>query len=96
MNRSLLLGVAAASLSWPLLVLAGPFGDFERDLRDAYGQYRTALFEGNSGYRDATIQAMEALAQKWAAIGSTWGQDPPPQYADDPAFRDTLAAVSAA
>jgi hypothetical protein len=94
MKRSIFVGVVASSLSWPLLVLAGPFGNFERDLRDAYGQYRTALFQSNSGNRDATGQAIEALAQKWAALGSTWGEDPPPQYLDDPAFRDTLAAVS--
>lgn len=95
MKRSIFVGVVAASLSWPLLVLAGPFGDFERDLRDAYGQYRTALFQSNSGNRDAASQAMVALAQKWGAISSTWGEDPPPQYVDDPAFRDTLTAVSA-
>jgi len=93
MNRILAAGLILSLGATP--VLAGAFADFERDLRDAYGQYRTALFQSNSGNRDATAQAMQALTQKWAAIGSTWGQDAPPQYVDDPDFRDTLAAVSA-
>jgi hypothetical protein len=93
MNRIVAAGLLLSLCATP--VLAGAVADFERDLRDAYGQYRTALFQSNSGNRDATGQAMQELTRKWAAIGSTWGQDPPPQYVDDPAFRDTLAAVSA-
>jgi len=72
---------------------AGPFADFETDLRDAYGQYRAALFQSNSGNSDATTKAMQTLSEKWTVIEKDWGTSPPPQYADDAAFADTLTTV---
>jgi hypothetical protein len=94
MKRVILGGVLAASVAWPWATIAGLFADFETELRDAYGQYRTALFQSNSGNADATSQAMKALSEKWATLSTTWGKDAPPQYADDPDFGTTLSAVA--
>jgi len=91
------LGVAAtAALIWfPVLGQAGPYTDFEADLRDAYGDYRTALFQSNAGNVGATTKALTSLSEEWASLESRWGANPPPQYENDPAFSDTLKAINA-
>jgi hypothetical protein len=52
MNRKLIVLGLIASFAGPIGAIAGPFTDFEHDLRDAYGQYRTALFQSNQGNAD--------------------------------------------
>lgn len=84
-----------AGLAVPVAALAGPFQDFEHDLRDAYGQYRVALFQSNQGDAKATTAAIQALSDKWSALEASWGKTPPPQYAEDPDYAKTLAAVGA-
>lgn len=44
MKRHLVVLGLAATLASTVASYAGPFSDFEHDLRDAYGQNRTALF----------------------------------------------------
>jgi len=83
----------ATILAVPFTACAGPFSDFEHDLRDAYGQYRTALFQSNQGNLEATATAIQSLSDKWLALETNWGQTPPPQYAADPGYTDTLSAV---
>jgi len=85
----------ALAVVLPFGAIAGPYADFENQLRDAYGHYRAAHFQSNSGNAEATSKAIEALSGKWAALESSWGTTPPPQYADDPAYTKTLSAVSA-
>jgi hypothetical protein len=87
--------VLVARLALPLAAHAGPLADFERDLRGAYGQYRTALFQSNQGNADATAKALQSLSSSWASLEATWGTTPPPQYADDPGYSETLAEVQA-
>ncbi len=83
----------AVTLATTVAAYAGPFADFEHGLRDAYGQYRTALFQSNMGNADATSKALKSLSEKWTALEMTWGKTPPPQYADDAGYADTLTAV---
>jgi hypothetical protein len=83
-----------AALALPVAALAeSSFTEFETALRDAYGQYRVALFQSNTGNADATTQAMQALSEKWVTLETDWSTAPPPQYADDASFPDTLTTV---
>jgi hypothetical protein len=95
MKRVLFGSLLATSLILPCVAAAGPFGDAEAQLRDAYGSYRTALFQSNSGNAEATGMAMQALGTKWAALSTGWTTAKPPQYADDPALEATLSSVGA-
>lgn len=74
---------------------AGPVADFERVLRDAYGDYRAALFQTNANNVPATRQTLKAFAEKWAAIAKAYETKPPPQYEDDKKWPSTLANVAA-
>jgi len=84
-------GVALMALAG--IAQAGSVAEFEAALREAYGNYRAALFMTNSGKQENSAKAVGAFASKWAAIESTWSTNPPPQYADDPKWGETLAAV---
>lgn len=85
-------GFLALGLSAGLLA-ASPFTDAEAALRDVYGDYRVALFQSNAGNGDAVDSALEAALSKWTALEVDWTAAPPPQYAADPKFDETLAQV---
>jgi hypothetical protein len=90
--------LAMASAAFVMLSVAasaGPVADFERALREAYGDYRAALFQTNAKNAPATLQTLKAFSEKWAAIAKTYGAVPPPQYADDGKWPSTLASVAA-
>jgi hypothetical protein len=94
MKRVLFGGLLATSVIWPWMVAAGPFTDAELQLRDAYGSYRTALFQSNSGDAEATGKAMQALDAKWTALSTEWTASKPPQYEDDANLEATLSEVA--
>jgi len=88
--------VAACTLIfWIGTAVAGPVADFEKSLRDAYGDYRAALFLTNSGKLAESAEIIAAFKDKWAKLEKNWGKSPPPQYADDPKWKETLDEVSA-
>jgi len=72
---------------------AGSVADFEKAMRGAYSDYRLALFQTNTGNRDAAAKAVESFRQKWTALIAA-NAEAPPQYADDPTFGSTLAEVA--
>ena len=74
--------------------LGGPVTDFNIEFRSAYADYRAALFTTNSKDPAAATQSIDAFSMKWRAIVSRWGATPPPQYADDPQWPNTLKRVS--
>ena len=80
---------------WAGTGVAGPVTDFEKSLRDAYGDYRVALFLTNSGKLPESVKIIAAFKDKWAGLKKNWGANPPPQYADDPKWNETLDEVSA-
>lgn len=94
MNKVLFDGLLATSFLWPLIAVAGPFADAELQLRDAYGSYRTALFQSNSGNAEATGKAMQELDAKWTALSTDWTTSKPPQYEDDTDLEATLSEVT--
>ncbi|WP_088623236.1 hypothetical protein [Oceanicola sp. 22II-s10i] len=85
--------LAALICALPLAAHAGPFAEFEGQLRTAYADYRTALFASNSGKAEATVASIAAFSEKWAALETRWSQTVPPQYEEDPAFFATLDTV---
>ena len=91
---SQLIGAAALSLAFMGVANAGPVSDFEVAMRGAYGDYRAALFQTNAAKPEAAAQAVNAFKQKWAALAAA-NTIAPPQYADDPAYAETLAKVAA-
>jgi hypothetical protein len=72
--------------------IAGPFSDFEAEMRSAYGDYRMALFATNAA--DAA-KATDAVAKFDAAWSRMSQQAAPPQYEDDSHFGETMKAVGA-
>jgi len=73
-------------------VQAGPVADFEASLRQAYGEYRVALFATNSGDAEKSKAAIKGFEAKWTELAEA-NMTPPPQYADDPAYKATLEKV---
>jgi hypothetical protein len=89
MKRILLGGAfALAALS---SASAGPVSDFENAYRQMYGAYRAALFKTNMGDAEASTGAMGKFASQFAALDATYGDAPPPHYADDPLWGETMA-----
>jgi hypothetical protein len=91
---SQLIGAAALSLVFMGSANARPVSDFEAAMRGAYADYRAALFQTNANKPEAAVQAVDAFKQKWAALAAA-NTIAPPQYADDPAYSETLAKVAA-
>jgi hypothetical protein len=90
---SRLSAAAAVILAFAGSALAGPVSDFETALRSAYADYRAALFQTNVDKPEAASDTLGAFRHKWSALVAA-NPEPPPQYADDPAYAATLAKVS--
>lgn len=86
--------IVSACLSFAGAAHAGAVGDFEASLRGAYTDYRSALFQTNSNNGEQATKAIAAFRQEWSDLTSA-NAEPPPQYADDPAYGETLASVAA-
>lgn len=74
---------------------AGPIGDFEADLRAAYADYRTALFETNRNNKAASETALRNFEGKWRGLTARWGAAPPPHLSEDPQWQASLGKISA-
>lgn len=84
---------AAALVVTPVVpALAGAVAEFETALRTAYADYRAALFHSNTKNAEGTTKAIVAFEEKWTALSTKYAS-PPPQYADDPQWTETLAKV---
>ena len=93
MKRSAAAIAVISALVLPLGAHAGPFSDFEAQLRQAYGQYRAALVQTSQGNAEATQKAIGQLSSQWSALEDNWMATPPPQYVDDAQFADTIKSV---
>jgi hypothetical protein len=91
-KRNLLLSLAFCAFGAP--AFAGPVSDFETSFDEMYATYRTALFATNSGNAEKSAQAVQGLGQQWQSLMATYGQAPPPQYADDALWPAMGAEVS--
>jgi hypothetical protein len=73
--------------------LAGPVADFNAAFGGMYARYRAALFATNAGDPEKAGKAVAAFATAWSDTMAPYADAPPPQFADDPMWGDTLAAV---
>ncbi len=95
LKSSLAGAVAIALLVSVSAVQAGPVRDFERELSAAYAHYRAALFLSNQNDKAKTEAALSAFDRAWAAITAARRASPPPQYADDARWSETLDKATA-
>lgn len=86
-------GLAAVMLALPVTVDAGPMQDFEKQLNSAYAHYRAALLQTNMKNKEATEAAIAAFEKGWSEIAARKAS-PPPQYADDAKWGETLEQVA--
>lgn len=86
--------LAAFVLAAGAMAVAGPFADFEGDLRNVYATYRSALFSTNQKDKAASERDGAALASGWNGLVIKWAKAAPPQYSDDPTFAPTLLAAA--
>ncbi|MGH8640341.1 MAG: hypothetical protein ACRET6_01445 [Burkholderiales bacterium] len=93
-TKSLLALALGAMVLAGSAALAGPFAEFEEQMRAAYAPYRNALFQTNKKDKAASEQALKKFSSDWTALSARWSKEPPPQYVDDVEFASTLAAVT--
>ena len=74
---------------------AGPIAEFDAAFRQTYADYRTALAITNTPNRDKSETAVAAFQTKWAALVAKYRNSPPPQFAEDAQWGETLDAVTA-
>lgn len=72
---------------------AGPYSEFERSLSIAYAPYRAALMQTNQKDKAATEKSLQAFETAWSGLMSTYRTSPPPQYADDAGWPQTVGAI---
>ena len=94
LTRRHILSLAAAVSLASLSLHAGPFQDFESEVRMAYADYRAALFRTNMNDRAASEAAIDGISAKWKALTGKWSASPPPQYVEDKLFGPTLGKVA--
>lgn len=99
-SRLLLLIAVAIAVTLAALMLtrqrsagAGEIASFDAQLRAAYADYRMALMQSNLKNREATDKAMTGFESKWTALLARYRKTPPPQFADDPDFENSVAAI---
>jgi len=74
---------------------AGPIADFDGVFRLAHADYRTALAVTNTKNREASDKAVAAFESKWSALTASYRASPPPQFAEDAKWRESLDAITA-
>ena len=89
-NIGLVIGVLAGLTQ---AAMAGPVQDFEASMRQAYGDYRAALFTTSAGDAQKATGAINGFKAKWSALAEA-NMTPPPQYADDAEYAATLTKVA--
>jgi hypothetical protein len=75
-------------------VRATTMPEAEAAIAAAYADYRAALFRSNQNDRAGTEAAIDAFAAAWARLAEAWRSAPPPQYAADPRFPETVATIA--
>jgi hypothetical protein len=92
--RSVLLAGASAASLIISSAAAGPYRDAEAAIATVYAEYRTALFQTNGNNQALAVAALESFRAKWLALSRQWTAAPPPQYADDLQFGQTIGEVT--
>jgi hypothetical protein len=90
--------VGAAVCLWAALVPPPTAADdateaFHAAVAGAYRHYREAIHYYETGNSDLGELAFEQFAAEWKALAARYADRPPPAYAKDGAFAETLSAV---
>ena len=101
-NRVLALALLAALLWPPLLWPAAARADatpeflaaFLEASAEAYAPYRGAMSYLHTGNAGLAALALDAMAARWAALSGRFRDQPPPAFAEDPAWRASLDAIT--
>ena len=75
------------------VAIAGTVRDFEGTMRAAYADYRDALFLTNANKPTEAAASIAKFKEEWGALAAD-NAAPPPQYADDPGYAETLRKVA--
>ncbi len=67
---------------------------FQPLVDEAYGAYRTALFQTNANDQKGTLDALAAAQVGWTKVVASYRNSPPPAYATDTRFGADLDKVS--
>lgn len=82
------------SLAGSLAALANG-GDFHSALADAYTHYREAAFYSRSDNTPVAGLALDEFVVKWTAVVEHFADSPPPEYAGDARWGETLRDILA-
>lgn len=91
--RTVLAGLTATLLA--TAAHAGPVADYERALAGAYAPYRAALMQTNQKDKPGTEASLAKFEMAWGQLMAKYRSAPPPQYADDPKWAETIAGIEA-
>jgi hypothetical protein len=87
-------------LVFSVLVLAAPIAaaraetPFDARMDAAYDTFRSAFWYTRTGNGGVAAIEMMTFDARWRALRDAFEADPPDAYADDPHWRETLAAVA--
>ncbi|MBT4290063.1 MAG: hypothetical protein HOD92_22285 [Deltaproteobacteria bacterium] len=74
---------------------AGDLANFHNKLDEAYAPYRMSLSLTNKkDKQEAAIKTMNAFTKKWAALSSTYLNNPPAPYNESPLWKSTITKTS--
>jgi len=68
-------------------------GDFHAAQAAAYAHYREAVFYARSNNTPVAGLALDEFVTKWTALVGSYEASPPPEYAADAKFADTLREI---
>ncbi len=95
-RRSLLAGIGCTVAGLAVALPARADGpDFQTVQAVAYAHYREAVFYTRTGNTPVAGLALDEFVTKWAALVQAYADSPPPEYAADAKFGDTLRNVLA-
>ncbi len=88
---ALLLAIVTAA-AW---ATADELPDYHGAVAQAYGHYRSALFYLRTGNAAPALLELDQAVDAWQTLVQRYGAQPPPAYASDPAWQDSLTAIEA-
>ncbi len=94
-NRHSVLALALfAALLWPTAARADATAEFLKASAEAYAPYRGAIAYLHTGNAGLAALALDAMAARWAALCDRFRDRPPAAFAEDPAWRASLDAIT--